>query len=80
MGYWLLKEMPGKGYATEAASAVRNYAFNTVKTKTLVSYIDQENERSKRLAERLGAAHEGDIQLLDFGPHCVYRYASNQPA
>lgn len=70
--------MPGKGYATEAAA--RDYAFNTLKTNTLVSYIDQENERSKRLAERLGAAHEGDIQLLDFGPHRVYRYASNQPA
>ena len=75
LGYWLLSEMQRKGYATEAATAVRDYAFNTLKTDTLVSYIDAENEPSKKLAERLGAVYEGDIELLDFGLHCVYRYA-----
>lgn len=74
LGYWFLKEMQGKGYASEAAIKVKEFAFETVKAKTLVSYIDPENIPSRRLAERLGAIYENTIELLNFGPHCVYRY------
>ncbi len=75
LGYWLLNEMQGKGYATEAAEKVKDYAFEILQVKTFVSYIDPQNEPSKRLAIRLGAIYERDIELLDFGLHCVYRYA-----
>ena len=44
-----------KGYATEAAAAVRDWAFATRGLPTLVSYIDPENAASRRVAERLGA-------------------------
>lgn len=74
LGYWLLNEMQGKGYATEAAAKVKDYAFQTLQVKTFVSYIDPKNESSKRLAIRLEAIYETDIELLDFGLHCVYRY------
>lgn len=74
LGYWLLSEMQGKGFATEAAAKVKEYAFETLKGETLVSFIDPKNEASKRLAIRLGAIYETDIELLDFGLHCVYRY------
>ena len=75
LGYWLVRDMHGKGYATEAALEARAYAFEVVGADTLVSYIHPENEPSKRVAERLGARCEEIIQLLDFGPHCVYRHA-----
>jgi len=75
LGYWLLEEMQGKGYATEAAEKVRNYAFEILQVKTFVSYIDPQNNPSKRLAIRLGAIYKTDIELLDFGLHYVYRYA-----
>ena len=75
LGYWLLNEMQGKGYAAEAAEKVKDYAFKILQVKTFVSYIDPQNEPSKRLAIRLGAIYETDIELLDFGLHCVYRYA-----
>ena len=76
LGYWLRREMQGKGYAVEAARASRDYAYEVVGTETLVSYIHPDNEPSKRVAEKLGANFEEVIELLDHGPHCVYRYPS----
>lgn len=78
LGYWLLKEMQGQGYAIEAAERCLTYAFQTMKVPTVVSYIDPENLPSRKLAERLGGILEETIDLLDFGPHCVYRYQSKQ--
>jgi len=74
VGYWLLNSAHGKGYATEAAVQARDYAYTELGAKTLVSYIDPRNESSKRVAERMGAWLEDTIELLDFGPHCVYRH------
>lgn len=74
LGYWFLPEFQGKGYAYEAAQQLKEHAFDTMKVSTLVSYIDPENEPSKKLAERLGGIHKENIELLDFGLHCVYRY------
>lgn len=75
LGYWLVAEAHGKGYATEAGAAARDYAFDRLGAETLVSYIRPDNEPSKRVAERLGARFEEVIELATFGPHCVYRYA-----
>lgn len=74
LGYWLFPHHQGKGYAYEAAQAAQHFAFTTLKRETLVSYIDEENIASARLAQRLGGSREKEIQLLDFGPHQVYRY------
>ena len=52
----------------------KSFAFNDLKTTSLVSYIDPANEPSKKVADRLGARNEETIELLDFGPHCVYRH------
>ncbi|WP_395377405.1 GNAT family N-acetyltransferase [Marinicella sp. W31] len=77
MGYWLMAEAQGQGYAFEAANAVLQLVFNTLGQKTLVSYIAAENHASIQLAERLGARYEQVIELLDFGPHGVYRYSNS---
>ena len=74
LGYWLLPAFRSKGYAFEAAQAARNYAFSALQRDSLVSYIDEENKASIKLAEKLGGRREEEIQLLDFGPHQVYRY------
>lgn len=76
VGYWLAPEAHGKGYATEAALRARRVAFEELGASTLVSYIDPRNEPSKRVAERMGAWHDSTIELLDLGPHCVYRHPS----
>ena len=74
LGYWLLPTAQGKGYGVEAGLAVKDYALETLKFDSLVSYIDPANEPSKKLAIRLGAHYDQTIELLDFGPHEVYRY------
>ena len=56
----------GKGFATEAAQAVRDQAFGGYGFARLVSYILPENVRSQRVAAKLGAAREGTIALRGF--------------
>jgi RimJ/RimL family protein N-acetyltransferase len=74
LGYWLLPQFQGKGYGIEAGLAVKEYALNTLQFDSLVSYIASSNTASKKLAERLGAQFDTTIDLLNFGPHGVYRY------
>lgn len=53
---WLVYEgHEGNGYATEAAGALRDWAFGALGLRSLVSYIDPRNSRSAAVAERLGA-------------------------
>ena len=73
LGYWLLPAYQGKGYAMEACQAALAFAKKR-QLPSLVSYIDQANEPSKRLAIKLGAKLSGETNLLDFGVHQVYRY------
>ncbi len=74
LGYWLLPGFHGTGMALEAALAAKDYAFETLNLNTLVSYIDANNKSSIKLAEKLGGQAEPAIELLNFGPHLVYRY------
>jgi len=71
-------EAEGKGIAFEAASAARDYAFNTLGWDTAVSYIDASNSRSIALAERLGATLDPEAATPDFDdsdePCLVYRH------
>ncbi len=55
LGWFVYRHAEGKGYAYEAARAFLGWAFNVRKLETLVSYVDAENTKSRRLAERLGA-------------------------
>jgi RimJ/RimL family protein N-acetyltransferase len=50
----------GRGFAYEAAVAVRDWFFDTTSFDTAVSYTDPANTRSHRLCERLGAAIDPD--------------------
>ena len=74
LGYWFLPQGQGKGYAFEAASALKQLAVGSTEIGTLVSYIAQENKPSIKLAEKLGAQVDGAIELFSFGTHQVYRH------
>lgn len=65
----------GKGYAFEAASAARDFAFTSLGWETAVSYIDPENARSIALAERLGARLDPAAEAPHPGePTLVFRH------
>ena len=74
LGYWLMLEHQGKGYALEAAQRCKTYARENLKANSLVSYIDAANKPSINMALKMGATYEKTIELLEHGPHRVYRH------
>jgi RimJ/RimL family protein N-acetyltransferase len=58
LGYLFRETAEGRGYATEAAGAARDHAFGALGMPALVSYVAPGNDRSARLARRLGARRE----------------------
>ncbi|GHB43496.1 N-acetyltransferase [Pseudovibrio japonicus] len=73
LGWFLYDGFEGHGYALEAALRMRQWGFEEFGLKTLVSYIDQKNERSCKLAERMGAVIDPDAPCLD-PDDLVYRH------
>ncbi|WP_449395871.1 GNAT family N-acetyltransferase [Devosia riboflavina] len=73
LGWLLYDGFEGHGYATEAAEALRDWAFETLKLPTLVSYFDPENHRSMAVSARLGGIRDDAAPLQDEGD-VVYRY------
>jgi RimJ/RimL family protein N-acetyltransferase len=55
LGWALIPAHWGCGYATEAAAAIRDWAYESRSIDLLVSLISPDNVRSQRVAERLGA-------------------------
>jgi RimJ/RimL family protein N-acetyltransferase len=74
LGWALASEHWGRGYATEAALAVRAWAYADFGVELLVSLIKAENEASWRLAQRLGATPGETVELYDGGPHTVWTH------
>jgi RimJ/RimL family protein N-acetyltransferase len=54
LGYDFRSEFWNQGYASEAARAVRDYAFNVLQLPRLVSLIRVGNVASQRVAEKVG--------------------------
>jgi len=73
IGYRLRRSVWGQGYATEAASAVLDYAFDTLGIKRLIAIIDPSNAASIRVAEKLGMHYENEVMLEGYThPDQVY--------
>jgi RimJ/RimL family protein N-acetyltransferase len=59
----------GRGFATEAATAWRDWAFGVLGADELVSVIHCDNERSKRVADRIGHRRQRELEVM--GHPCV---------
>lgn len=62
VGYWVAAPVRGRGYATEALLAVRDWAFDVVGLHRLVLTADVGNAGSRRVAERAGFRLEGVLR------------------
>jgi RimJ/RimL family protein N-acetyltransferase len=71
LGWTLAREHWGKGYAIEGARACLDYAFGPLGRDRVISLIRPANERSIRVAERLGERLAGEVDLLG-GKALVY--------
>lgn len=63
LGWLLAREHWGRGYATEAALALRDWAIGERGLTRLISLIEHENVRSIRVAERIGEVYERDVEV-----------------
>ena len=71
LGWALAREHWGQGYATEAVSAVREWAYAERNIERLISVIAPGNVRSERVAERLGALPVETVTPADTGRPAV---------
>jgi RimJ/RimL family protein N-acetyltransferase len=58
VGWRLASEFWGRGYATEGARAVVAFGFGPLALNEIVSFTVPENERSRRVMERLNMTHD----------------------
>ena len=79
LGWQLFEGQEGRGYATEAAIVLRDWAANVLRLHRLVSYVHPDNYRSAAVAERLGATLDPDAPKQDPGD-LVYRHRLPQSA
>jgi len=62
LGYDFRSDYWNQGYATEAACAVRDYAFGTLRLARLVSLIRPGNPGSARVAEKTGLRKLDEVE------------------
>jgi RimJ/RimL family protein N-acetyltransferase len=86
VGWRLARPAWGHGYATEAATAARDFAFGTAEVDELTSFTTARNERSQAVMRRIGLRHDPaddfDHPNLPVGHpmrrHVLYRMPSSR--
>lgn len=73
IGWRLNANHHGKGYATEAAQAIIQFAVEHIGAKYLVAVADPENAASQRVMQRLGMTYKANEQHYDV-PCVVYEF------
>lgn len=68
VGYHIRSAVQGRGYATEAATACRDFARDELHVQQLVAIIHPDNASSRRVAEKIGMQpieddHGGEIAV-----------------
>lgn len=78
VGYLLAKRWWGRGYATEAARAVRDAGFERFGYDHLISVIEPANAPSVRVAERIGMTLERIATFQDVTDAHIYGVTREQ--
>ena len=72
IGWSLLPEFRGRGFATEAMTSAIADAWTRTRVDHLVAYIRPDNEASLRVAEKLGMTPRGEGLTRSGDPMTVY--------
>lgn len=70
LGFAVLKQYRGRGYAEEACRAVLWYAAEELELKSVRAVVDRENAKSRRLCEKLGFAVDNTAETG--GRLCIF--------
>lgn len=84
LGYWIAPSHRGRGHATAALEAARDWALTEFGVDRLTLYIDPENGPSLRTAERAGFQLETTYDRWErvgdeFRPMTVWGYGPGRP-
>jgi len=78
IGYWIRSSAEGHGYVAEAVNAISEMCFKTLNARRLDIRADQNNGRSRAVAERCGFTLESVVKNESLSPGgevrdmCVY--------
>jgi ribosomal-protein-alanine N-acetyltransferase len=75
VGWAVMPELWGRGYATELGAAAIDVAFATLGLTDVVAYTLPDNVPSRRVMEKLGFSYEREVVHADL-PHVLYRLHS----
>ncbi len=76
LAYEFAKKHWSRGYATEAASGVRDWAFQHLKAPRVISIIDPRNVAAVRVAEKAGMRY---VQNVEYAGKDCRLFAANRP-
>lgn len=65
VGYWISQKFWKQGYAVESAMGWRDYGFNILERRRLISIIQHANQTSIQVAIKNGMKHERDVIFKD---------------
>jgi ribosomal-protein-alanine N-acetyltransferase len=77
IGWWLARDVWGRGYATEAGGAAMRHVLDTLQRPRVCAIIDLGNEASKRVVGRLGLEYKKTVTGAELGhrrPEIVVDY------
>jgi RimJ/RimL family protein N-acetyltransferase len=63
IGWRLTQSAQGKGFATEGARAIVNFAFNELRLPEVVAITAIPNQPSRRVMEKLGMTHRPELDF-----------------
>lgn len=79
IGYWLDTKYEGQGYMTEAVNRLKQFAFEELGAKRIEIRCDEENIKSRTVAQRTGFELEGILKQHTVSPDgetlrntCIY--------
>lgn len=73
IGYVLMREFWGQGFATELARAITDVGFSVVNCPSLVCYTVPTNLRARRVVEKAGFSFERNFSDKKGVPQVLYR-------
>jgi RimJ/RimL family protein N-acetyltransferase len=68
IGYWCRSSRQSRGYITEAANGIARFALEALRGRRLEVRMDDTNERSWKVAQRMGFALEGVLRSDSLNP------------
>ena len=77
IGYHIIEEFRSKGFATEAAGAFLDYAFENKLAEKLITVINLNNKLSMKVSEKLGLKRAEETTCMN-KPSIVYRISREE--